>query len=162
MAKIARNAPCPCGSGKKYKKCCLPKDEAEAQAARRNAPTPPTAPLEDAFEDQDDLAELSNRTVDLIQAGELEQAEKVCAELKHKYPDVIDWMERSGSIHEARGDHKKAIDYYQRCLTHIEENPDLFEEASKDWYHASIQKLSAAASEARSSGRPDGETKQDQ
>ena len=25
MAKIGRNAPCPCGSGKKYKKCCLPK-----------------------------------------------------------------------------------------------------------------------------------------
>lgn len=23
MAKIGRNEPCPCGSGKKYKKCCL-------------------------------------------------------------------------------------------------------------------------------------------
>ena len=26
--KTSRNAPCPCGSGKKYKKCCLAKDEA--------------------------------------------------------------------------------------------------------------------------------------
>ena len=25
MNKIGRNAPCPCGSGKKYKKCCLGK-----------------------------------------------------------------------------------------------------------------------------------------
>lgn len=24
--KIGRNAPCPCGSGKKYKKCCLTKE----------------------------------------------------------------------------------------------------------------------------------------
>jgi uncharacterized protein YecA (UPF0149 family) len=24
--KIGRNAPCPCGSGKKYKKCCLNKN----------------------------------------------------------------------------------------------------------------------------------------
>ena len=24
--KIGRNAPCPCGSGKKYKKCCLRKE----------------------------------------------------------------------------------------------------------------------------------------
>ena len=24
---IARNAPCPCGSGKKYKHCCLERDE---------------------------------------------------------------------------------------------------------------------------------------
>lgn len=27
--KVGRNQPCPCGSGKKYKKCCLPKEEAE-------------------------------------------------------------------------------------------------------------------------------------
>jgi SEC-C motif len=26
--KIGRNEPCPCGSGKKYKKCCLPRDVA--------------------------------------------------------------------------------------------------------------------------------------
>lgn len=25
--KIGRNDPCPCGSGKKYKKCCLGKDD---------------------------------------------------------------------------------------------------------------------------------------
>jgi|LakMenE01Jun11ns_1017448.scaffolds.fasta_scaffold9867676_3 uncharacterized protein len=25
--KIGRNDPCPCGSGKKYKNCCLPKDK---------------------------------------------------------------------------------------------------------------------------------------
>jgi hypothetical protein len=29
--KIGRNDPCPCGSGKKYKKCCLAKDEAAAR-----------------------------------------------------------------------------------------------------------------------------------
>ena len=27
MKKIGRNEPCPCGSGKKYKKCCFPKTE---------------------------------------------------------------------------------------------------------------------------------------
>ncbi|WP_276611668.1 SEC-C metal-binding domain-containing protein [Thiorhodococcus mannitoliphagus] len=27
MSKVGRNDPCPCGSGKKYKKCCLAKDE---------------------------------------------------------------------------------------------------------------------------------------
>ena len=34
---VGRNDPCPCGSGKKYKKCCLGKTE----AARRSPPTPP-------------------------------------------------------------------------------------------------------------------------
>jgi preprotein translocase subunit SecA len=27
--KIGRNDPCPCGSGKKYKKCCLPREESK-------------------------------------------------------------------------------------------------------------------------------------
>ncbi len=31
MVKVARNEPCPCGSGKKYKKCCLETEISEAQ-----------------------------------------------------------------------------------------------------------------------------------
>lgn len=38
---ISRNAPCPCGSGKKYKKCCLPK-ELEAERAKAAAALIPT------------------------------------------------------------------------------------------------------------------------
>lgn len=30
-SQIGRNDPCPCGSGKKYKKCCMAKDEWEIQ-----------------------------------------------------------------------------------------------------------------------------------
>ena len=32
VTKIGRNDPCPCGSGKKYKNCCLDKDKAEGRA----------------------------------------------------------------------------------------------------------------------------------
>lgn len=34
-AKPGRNEPCTCGSGRKYKQCCLPADEALAAAARK-------------------------------------------------------------------------------------------------------------------------------
>ncbi len=34
-ARPGRNEPCPCGSGRKYKQCCLPKDEALDAAARK-------------------------------------------------------------------------------------------------------------------------------
>jgi len=34
MAKVGRNEPCPCGSGLKYKKCCLPKEERTPVAAK--------------------------------------------------------------------------------------------------------------------------------
>jgi hypothetical protein len=49
---IGRNDPCHCGSGKKYKKCCLEKDEtararenaAQVPPPAEAAPTPPAAP----------------------------------------------------------------------------------------------------------------------
>ncbi len=40
--KVGRNDPCPCGSGKKYKRCCLPKDQARVrQEAAERAGEPP-------------------------------------------------------------------------------------------------------------------------
>ena len=33
IARPGRNDPCPCGSGRKYKQCCLDKDEATIRAA---------------------------------------------------------------------------------------------------------------------------------
>ncbi len=40
---IGRNDPCPCGSGKKYKKCCLLKDEEEARKKAVEAAVKPVA-----------------------------------------------------------------------------------------------------------------------
>src|SRR6266446_4344577 len=37
---VGRNDPCPCGSGKKYKKCCLPRDEARARQTKVVSPPP--------------------------------------------------------------------------------------------------------------------------
>ncbi len=41
---LGRNDPCHCGSGRKYKVCCLEKDEAEARAARAKAAAEAPAP----------------------------------------------------------------------------------------------------------------------
>jgi hypothetical protein len=48
-ARPGRNDPCHCGSGRKYKHCCLEKDEkkaaaARAKAAKTAAEAPATAP----------------------------------------------------------------------------------------------------------------------
>jgi len=39
-----RNEPCHCGSGRKYKQCCLDKDEAGAREARARAAADAPAP----------------------------------------------------------------------------------------------------------------------
>jgi hypothetical protein len=38
MTKIGRNKPCPCGSGKKFKKCCLNKQDPESGSASAVSP----------------------------------------------------------------------------------------------------------------------------
>lgn len=37
QSKIQRNDPCPCGSGKKYKKCCMKKSKAEITSDIKNS-----------------------------------------------------------------------------------------------------------------------------
>jgi hypothetical protein len=41
---LGRNDPCHCGSGRKYKVCCLDKDEAAAREARQKALSEAPAP----------------------------------------------------------------------------------------------------------------------
>lgn len=41
---LGRNDPCHCGSGRKYKQCCLDKDQAAEREARAKAATETPAP----------------------------------------------------------------------------------------------------------------------
>jgi hypothetical protein len=45
---LGRNDPCHCGSGRKYKQCCLAKDEANARAARAKEAAEAPLPAEAA------------------------------------------------------------------------------------------------------------------
>jgi len=72
MTKIGRNAPCPCGSGKKYKRCCLPKHNATPSSEKvQNIILPMSV-----VSDDDELDELSNSVVDLVDDNKLDEAEK--------------------------------------------------------------------------------------
>src|SRR5437867_1571176 len=142
MAKINRNAPCPCGSGKKYKRCCLPHDRQAATRDLSERQTRTPHPATSSFAAvETDLDQLSNSVLDLIKAGRLDEAEAACRELERQYPDAIDWIERTGAVCEARGKPDEALEYYRRCLDYIDENPEYFEEASKDFYRNAIKRL---------------------
>lgn len=104
--KIGRNDACPCRSGKKYKKCCLPIHEAR----QREAPASPGA-----FDEIDDLDQLSNAAHRLIASGALEAAEAIAHDLLRRYPDQIDGIERLGEIYEARGESAKAAEQYRKA-----------------------------------------------
>jgi tetratricopeptide (TPR) repeat protein len=136
MTKTGRNDPCPCGSGKKYKQCCLKKDEAaehEALAATAAAKPPrPIAPkilvYPDFDDEEDDLDSASNAVVDLVHAGKLDEAEQGARDLLVRFPDVHDGYDRLAMVYEARGDNKQAADYYRKAIAFIRERPDQYDD----------------------------------
>jgi hypothetical protein len=87
MAKISRNAPCPCGSGKKYKKCCLLRKESEALEQRKFLEQNPGKALVE-------VDDLSNSVLDLIDAGKFDEAESVCNEFIRTNADPI-WLHQN-------------------------------------------------------------------
>lgn len=132
MAKISRNAPCPCGSGKKYKKCCLPLHT--MSSPQQDSST------DDSMSGFDDLDNLSNSVVDLIKERRLEEAEKVCRELLSRYPDQIDGIDRLAETYEARGNNKKAAQYYRKAAAFAKSNPG-FDQEAIDWYLSKANRL---------------------
>jgi len=95
MTKIGRNAPCPCNSGRKYKRCCLSIHE-RALAARR-IPVPEEQ-LGDYFDRCDELA---NRVIDLLEQERIEDAEQAARNYFDEYPDDPQALERLGMVYDA-------------------------------------------------------------
>ena len=154
MAKIGRNDPCACGSGKKYKKCCMARDEAAALAARppQAAAAPARQPsLASYFQEQDDLDELteaSNAVIDMVHAGDLDAAEQAAHDLLARFPDVHDGYDRLGMVCEARGDRRQAADYYRRAITVIRSHPDAYDPAFEAVFQKLIDRLEPKADAA--------------
>jgi hypothetical protein len=91
--------------------------------------------------DLDALERLSNGVIDLIERGRLDEAQRNCLELKTRFPDQIDWIERSAAVCEARGRVDEAIEHYRRCLVFIDSHPDGFDSDSREWYRSQINRL---------------------
>ncbi len=151
MAKTGRNQSCPCGSGKKYKHCCLARDEAASRVAPAPEPEPAPKPATVdaglltlagvADDDLDDLTEASNAVVALIRQGHLDEAERAAQELVNRSPDVHDGYDRLGMVYEARGDSRQAADYYRQVITLVKNNPDDYDPAFTASYQALIDRL---------------------
>lgn len=120
MAKIGRNDPCPCGSGKKYKKCCEARDQLAA-ASKRTSPMG-IAEIREAMrggfaeELRNGLDARAERVTELIDAGQLDEAEQVARELEAEYPDEQVGTESLAMVYEARGLLKVAAEHYRRAV----------------------------------------------
>jgi len=127
MSKISRNAPCPCGSGKKYKRCCLSNQKANSKKIN-------------LMSDFDDFDKLSNQIVDLIKMGQLDEAENLCHNLVSQHPDQIDGIERMAMVFEAKGKKEKAIEYYRKAAAFAQKMPG-FDQDGIDYYLMKVDAL---------------------
>jgi tetratricopeptide (TPR) repeat protein len=171
MAKLGRNDPCHCGSGNKYKKCCLAKDEAASKSqlgstrtraeqtgaeARRALHAASHLPgihelktaiaarlgmSEDALQRYDELMDASNAVADLVRSTKLDEAEKAARDLLVRFPDVHDGYDRLGMVYEARGDNRQAADCYRKVIAFIREHPDDHEPGFEDVFVNLVNRL---------------------
>ena len=134
MVKIGRNAPCPCGSGKKYKKCCLlPK----ADKGQKYASSTKFIPV------YTQLDQLSNSVVDLIKQNRWDEAEAVSRKLLADYPDQVDGLNRLAMVYEAQGEKNKAADYYRKAADFAKSNPG-FDKQMVKWFLSEARRMKKA------------------
>ncbi len=103
--KISRNDPCTCGSGKKFKKCCIDKPKVVQE---------PSAEYLEILKEAQEFDTLSNRVPELIGLGKLDEADEMCRLLMNEYPHMVDGLQRWAEVHEARGNKAEAAEYYRK------------------------------------------------
>ncbi|MDO8310678.1 MAG: tetratricopeptide repeat protein, partial [Sideroxyarcus sp.] len=101
MKKIGRNDPCPCGSGKKFKHCCQPKDHVRTANARVNKAFIPGA-LQQAIENH--------------QTGDLPQAQALYQQILQAEPKHPDALHLLGLIYHQQGKSAVAVDLIQQAI----------------------------------------------
>lgn len=130
-AKVGRNEPCPCGSGKKYKKCCM----ARHQEARGQMPRERVRELEDKTRARDKLEKEVARGFDLLFSQDYGKALRFAQALLEKHPEddrlhdmvVTTWLatgDYDQAFYRARARWQVAIEersYYQEHGVHRQE-----------------------------------------
>ena len=149
MAKIGRNQPCPCGSGRKHKHCCWQRDGAAPEQKRQ------TESSHGYYFAETDLDRLSNSVVSLIDEGRLDEAAAACEQLRTQYPEVHDWLMRKAMVCEARGETELAIEYCERTIAWMDANPEGFDPESREPYYEDIERLRASLRGASERARSD-------
>ena len=117
LGKIGRNDPCPCGSGKKYKKCCMAKErmfDAKPDTSRtppedrtgRRYPPARAAEIENAF----------RRAINQLDRNEFEQAAKTFRSVLRLDPKHYEALTGLGRCLKEIGMQDEARRCFQKAL----------------------------------------------
>ena len=122
MAKIGRNELCPCGSGRKHKRCCL-------AAPVIVPPTGVNGVARTESHDElcpccvDELNERADHVLDELLAGRDDQAEALCHDLLRDFPGQAEGIDLLSMIFEQRGHRERALDLLRQASDIAHANP---------------------------------------
>lgn len=112
-----RNDPCPCGSGKKYKQCCLARESSRSSAQAMQQP---------------DVRQLMSAAWQCVQYGDLQQAHKLCTQALAMRPRDAEVLHLSGLVAAQSGRFDDALDLLARACAIAPKHPA---------YHANMGNL---------------------
>ncbi len=139
MAKTGRNDLCPCGSGKKYKRCCMANDAATARATLAAAVA--HQPSQFCHDCGDQLDDAANAVLALIDARKFDEAEQAAHHVLARFPSVHDGYECLGRLYQAKGNHRQAVDCYRKVIAFARNEPHLYDPQFVDHFRGLIDHL---------------------
>lgn len=104
MKRVGRNEPCPCGSGKKYKRCCMSQHE----EARKAVPPDELQQMEEVAKAREKLDKDLGKGFQLLFAEELAKAGRLVEQLLALHPEDDRVYDLAVSVALAAGDYDSA------------------------------------------------------
>lgn len=122
--KTGRNDPCPCGSGKKYKKCCLTKHE----EIRRSIPPDQLQEMEKRAALREKLDKQVQRGFEMLFSQDFDRAGRFASQLLESYPEDDRLHDIFVSVSLASGDYDGAFQLARRRLQVSIEEKSFYQE----------------------------------
>ncbi len=122
--KVNRNEPCPCGSGNKYKKCCLSKHE----EARRNIPQDRLRDMEEREKKKENLSKEIEKGFDLLFSGKFDKARALAERVLADHPEDDRIHDILVTVLLASGEYDDAFQHARQRWQVAEEEKAFFQE----------------------------------
>src|SRR5262249_39786405 len=146
MAKIGRNDPCPCGSGKKNKKCCLGTHGVPAERAVSAVEPikPPQHVCHSCGNELDELNHRADRILDELLDDRVDDAEAHCHEFIRDLPGEAEGLDLLAMVCEARGQRRRALELLRQASDIAHANPE-YDAETRLLMRQRIEELEAGA-----------------
>ena len=124
IGKTGRNEPCPCGSGKKYKKCCL----AKHQEARAQVPANQLTEMEEKAKAGERLEKEVQKGFELLFARDFEKALRFAEKQLEQYPEDDRFHDIVFNACLSAGDYDRAFQTSRRRWQVAQEEKQFYQE----------------------------------